>query len=107
MMLRTFSSLQFWFPLKQNPSINAIDLKGAATKVSRLLSPCAFGHGDMLRTRDEEGFLALQCADCGHTKRVLDKPAIKGPKLHASPVKGAPLTSVRHARHERSYPRSA
>jgi hypothetical protein len=107
MMLRTFSSLQFWFISKQSASTNSIDLKGAATTVSRLLSPCAFGHGDMLRTRDDDGFLALQCADCGHTRRVLDTPAIKGPKLHAAPVKGAPLTSVRPARQERAYPRSA
>ena len=92
--------------MKQNRSIN-IDLKGVATKVSQLLSPCAFGHGDKLRTRDEEGFFALQCADCGHVKRVLDTPAIKGPMLHAEPVKGAPLTSVRRARQERLYPRSA
>lgn len=106
MVTPTFSSLQFWFTLKQNASINT-DLKRVATKVSRLLSPCAFGHGDQLRTRDNEGFFALQCADCGHVKRVLDTPAIKGPKLHAAPVKGAPLTSVRRARLERVYPRSA
>jgi len=102
----TFSSLQFWFALKQGASFN-VDMKRAANTVSRLLSPCAFGHGDQLRTRDEEGFFALQCADCGHVKRVLDTPAIKGPKLHAEPVKGAPLTAVRRARQERSYPRSA
>ena len=99
-MLRTLSSLQFWFVLRQGTSINFPDVKGITTTMSRLLSPCAFGHGDTLRTRDEDGFLALQCADCGQVKRVLDKPAIKGPKLHAEPVKGAPLTSVRRvARH--------
>ena len=102
----TFSSLQFWFTFRQNASANG-DLKRIATKVSRLLSPCAFGHGDLLRTRDEEGVFALQCADCGHVKRVLDTPAIKGPKLHAAPVKGAPLTSVRRAKQEGMYTRSA
>ena len=106
-MLRTFSTLQFWFTLKQSAATNFLDLKDVATKVSQLLSPCAFGHGDRLRTRDEEGFFALQCTDCGHVKRVLDKPAIKGPKFHAAPVKGAPLTSVRPARQQRMYPRSA
>ena len=106
MVSPTFSSLQFWFTWKQNASIHT-DLKRVATKVSQLLSPCAFGHGDQLRTRDDEGFFALQCADCGHVKRVLDAPAIKGPKLHAAPVKGAPLTPVRRARQERVHPRSA
>lgn len=106
MVYPTFSSLQFWLTVRQTASIN-IDLKRVATKVSQLLSPCAFGHGDKLRTRDEEGFFALQCADCGHVKRVLDTPVIKGPRLHAEPVKGAPLTSVRRARQERFYPRSA
>jgi len=106
MLPPTFSSLQFWFTLKQSASLS-IDLKRVATKVSQLLSPCALGHGDKLRTRDEEGFFALQCADCGQVKRVLDTPAIKGPKLHAAPVKGAPLTTVRRARQERLYPRPA
>jgi hypothetical protein len=105
-MLRTFSSLQFWFVLKQTASIN-IDLKGIAARVSQLLSPCALGHGDLLRIRDEEGFLALQCADCGQVKRVLQKPVIKGPKHHAAPIKGAPLQSAKRVRQERTYPRSA
>lgn len=102
----TFSSLQFWLTFKQTASIN-IDLKRVVTKVSQLVSPCAFGHGDRLRTRDDEGFFALQCADCGQLKRVLATPAIKGPRFHAEPVKGVPLTSVRRARQERLYPRSA
>jgi hypothetical protein len=106
-MLRTFSSLQFWFALKQSSSINVLDLKGIATRVSELLSPCAFGHGHMLRTRDEEGFLALECADCGQMKRLFEKSTIKGPKLHAAPVKGAPLTPVRRIGRERTYTRSA
>jgi len=89
--------------LKQGAAIDSLDFKGVATKVSQLLSPCVFGHDHMLKTRDEEGFLALQCADCGQVQRVLDKPAIKGPKLHAAPVKGAPLTSVKRVRQERLY----
>jgi hypothetical protein len=105
-MLRTFSSLQFWFVLKQTASIN-IDLKGIATRVSQLMSPCALGHGDLLRIRDEEGFLALQCADCGRVQRVLQKPVIKGPKHHPAPIKGAPVTSAKRVRQERTYPRSA
>ncbi len=77
-------------------------------KFSKLLSPCFFGHGDLLRARDEEGFLSLQCADCGQTTRVLLEPAIKGPKLHAVPVKGAPLIAARRAdAQKRAYPRSA
>ena len=74
----------------------------------KLLSPCIFGHGNLLRTRDEEGFLALQCEDCGQTNRIMVRPAIKGPKLHATPVKGAPLITARPmGMLKRSYPRSA
>jgi hypothetical protein len=61
----------------------------------------------MLKTRDEEGYLALQCMDCGQTTRVLERQAIKGPKLNATPVKGAPLVTVRRVALRRSYPRSA
>ena len=64
-------------------------------KLLQLLSPCMFGHGHMLRTRDEEGYLALQCADCGQETRVLEQPAIKGPKHYAVPVKGTPLVTVK------------
>jgi hypothetical protein len=71
------------------------------------MSPCAFGHGDTLRTRDEEGHLALQCADCGQVTRVLATPTIKGPMLHATPVHGAPMTTVRVVKQGRSYPRPA
>ena len=85
--------------------ISSVDLKGLATKVSHLLSPCMFGHGDKLRTRDEEGFFALQCPDCGEVKRVLETPVIKGPRLHAAPVKGAPMTSVTRAHQDLRYPR--
>ena len=77
-------------------------------KLLQLLSPCVFGHGDILRTRDEEGNLALQCAECGQTTRVLDQPAIRGPKHHAAPVKGAPQLKVkRFDLRKLSYPRSA
>ena len=101
-MLRTLSSLHFWFALKQGSQVSLPDVKAIATKASQLLSPCAFGHGDTFRTRDEEGYLALECADCGHVKRVLEGPTIKGPKLHAAPIKGAPLTSVRRVKQERA-----
>ena len=73
----------------------------------KLLSPCIFGHGNLLRTRDDEGFLALQCEDCGQTNRIMVQPAIKGPKHHAVPVKGAPLVMARVEVMKRSYPRSA
>jgi hypothetical protein len=106
-MLRTLSSLQFWIVLKQGSATNAIDLKGIAARLSQLFSPCAFGHGDTLRTRDENGYLALECADCGQVRRVLATPAIKGPKHHAAPIKGAPLSSARPVKQERRYPRSA
>src|SRR3954465_2141189 len=86
-MLRTLSSLQFSLAFKQVP--NVLELKRIAHTLSGVLSSCAFGHGNMLRTRDE-GFMALECEDCGHITRVLDKPAIKGPRFHAEPVKGAP-----------------
>lgn len=77
-------------------------------KLLQLLSPCIFGHGHMLRTRDEEGHLALQCADCGQETRVLEQPAIKGPKHYAVPVKGTPLLTVKRAGAlKRTYPRSA
>ncbi len=46
---------------------------------SLLLSRCIFSHGDMLRTRDEQGYLALECADCGKTTRLFQQPVIKGP----------------------------
>jgi hypothetical protein len=76
--------------------------------LSQLLSPCVFGHGDMLKTRDAEGHLALECADCGHVTRVLQQPAIKGPKHSALPVAGAPVLKVKPLRvRERTYPRSA
>ena len=76
--------------------------------LSKLISPCLFGHGNLLRTRDEEGFLALQCEDCGETNRIMVGPAIKGPKFHAVPVKGAPLVTARRIGVlQRSYPRSA
>ena len=61
----------------------------------QLLSPCLFGHGEMLRTRDDEGHFALQCEDCGKTTRVFERPAIKGPRHHAAPVKGAPSYAVK------------
>jgi hypothetical protein len=74
----------------------------------QLLSPCVLGHGDMLKTRDDEGQLALECVDCGHVRRVLQQPAIKGPKHCAVPVPGAPVLKVKQLRvRERSYPRSA
>jgi hypothetical protein len=74
----------------------------------QLFSPCLFGHGDMLRTRDDQGHLALQCMDCGHTTRVLEQPPIRGPKHGAVPVKGAPLVSAKRAGvPKRAYPRLA
>ena len=76
--------------------------------LQQLLSPCLFGHGHLLRTRDEEGHLALQCGDCGRMTRVLVQPAIKGPKHYAVPVKGTPLLAAKRAvMQKRSYPRSA
>jgi hypothetical protein len=86
----------------------ARDYRGTEMKLLRLLSPCLFGHGDMLRTRDEDGHLALQCVDCGQETRVLTSSAIKGPKHHAVPAKGAPLIAAKRAAVQRRiYPRSA
>lgn len=74
----------------------------------QLLSLCVLGHGDMLKTRDAEGQLALECVDCGHVRRILQQPAIKGPKHCAVPVPGAPVLKVKQLRvRARSYPRSA
>jgi hypothetical protein len=74
----------------------------------QLLSPCVLGHGDMLKTRDAEGQLALECVDCGEVKRILQHTPIKGPKHGAVPVPGAPVLKVKQLRvRERSYPRSA
>jgi hypothetical protein len=97
-MLASGFLLRFWMFSKWHSS---------STR-SRLFSPCVLGHGDMLRTRDEEGQLALECTTCGSVKRVLDQPTIRGPKHHAGPVKGTPVLKVTSVRpRERSYPRSA
>ena len=105
-MLRTFSSLQFPLAFKQVPRVRFGELKGIATALSDLLSSCAFRHGDMLRTRDEEGCLVLQCASCGRVTRVVETPAIKGPKFHPTPVHGTPQIAARRAvKPTRAYPR--
>ncbi len=107
-MLRTLSSLQFSLAFKQVPQVNFRKLKGITTTLSHVLSSCAFGHGDLLRMRDEEGYLALQCADCGRVTRVLDKPVIKGPRFHVEPVNGVPQIAARRVVEEaQSYRRSA
>lgn len=107
-MFRTFSSLQFSIAFKPVPKVNSRRLKEILTSLSHVLSSCAFAHGDMLRTRDEEGYMALECADCGRVTRVLDKPVIKGPRFRVEPVHGAPQTSARRVVEEaQRYPRSA
>ena len=74
----------------------------------QLLSPCLFGHGNKLRTRDEEGNLALQCEDCGHVTRIFKQPVIKGPKHAVDAVKGAPIVRVKRVGAlPRQFPRSA
>ena len=77
-------------------------------RLLQLLSPCLFSHGDKLKTRDEEGRLVLQCANCGEVTRLLEQPVIKGPKHEVEPVKGAPIVKVKRfgTRHSQ-YPRSA
>jgi hypothetical protein len=81
---------------------------GPEMTLSQLLSPCVFGHGDLLRTRDAEGHLALECADCGHVRRILQEPAIRGPKHRTHPVAGAPALTVKKLRVlDRRYPRPA
>jgi len=77
-------------------------------KLSQLLSPCIFGHGHTLRTRDEDGHLMLQCEDCGKTTRLFEEPVIKGPKQYQARVAGTPMISARRVpTRERIYPRSA
>jgi hypothetical protein len=74
----------------------------------QLLSRCLFRHGNQLRTRDEEGHLVLQCADCGEVTRLLEQPVIKGPKHDVEPVKGAPIVKVRRgSKRQFTFPRSA
>jgi hypothetical protein len=74
----------------------------------QLLSPCLFRHGDKLITRDEEGYLALQCADCGEITRLFEQPVVKGPKHDVEPVKGAPIVRVKRVgTRQRQFPRSA
>ena len=81
---------------------------GVEMTLRQLLSPCVLGHGDLLKTRDEDGHLALECADCGHVQRVLQQPAIKGPKHRAVPVAGTPVLKVKQLRvRARIFPRSA
>lgn len=74
----------------------------------KLFSRCLFGHGDQLRTRDEHGYLVLQCSECGEVKRLFEQPVIKGPKHEVEPVKGAPIVRAKKAApRERQFPRSA
>lgn len=77
-------------------------------KFLQLLSPCLFRHGNKLRTRDEEGHLALQCEDCGEITRLFEQPVIKGPKHDVEPVKGVPIFRVKRVgARQRQFPRSA
>lgn len=101
-MLRTFSSLHFLFALKPGTQVSMPDVKGVVSSVSRVLASCAFGHRETLRTRDKEGYLALECAECGHVRRVLQQPAIKGPRFHAAPLRGVPVTHVRRVTEQRT-----
>ena len=105
-MLRTLSSLQFWQQSEQRSEAQPSAATWVSKRFSRLLSPCAFGHGQTLRTRDQEGHLALECADCGHVMRVLETPMIKGPKHRATPVLGAPTTTAKVVKQDR-FRRSA
>jgi hypothetical protein len=74
----------------------------------QFFSPCLIGHGNQLRTRDHEGYLALQCEDCGAITRLFKQPVIKGPKHDVEPVKGTPIVSVKRAgTRQRQFPRSA
>lgn len=101
--------LQFRLPLSTDKFVGALaaSYEAVTTTFGKLLSPCILGHGEMLRTRDEEGHLALQCSDCGQMTRVLSQPAVRGPKHHAAPVKGAPVLTVKRVAVQSRYPRSA
>ena len=106
-MVPFVSLLQFWTFSKWRES--SLLPRGSNVTLSQLLSPCVLGHGDMLKTRDAQGQLALECVDCGHMRLVLQQPAIKGPKHYAAPVPGAPVVKVKQQLRgrERSYPRMA
>jgi hypothetical protein len=74
----------------------------------QLFSPCLFRHGNKLRTRDEEGHLALQCEVCGEITRLFEQPVIKGPKHVVEPVRGAAIVTVKRVgTRQRQFPRSA
>ena len=76
--------------------------------ILRLFSPCVLGHGEMLRARDEEGHLTLQCMDCWQATRVLEHTALRGPEHRAAEVKGAPVVEVKRlALKKPAYPRPA
>lgn len=75
--------------------------------ILQLFSRCLFGHGDQLRTRDEDGCLVLQCSECGEVTRLFEQPVIKGPRHNVGPVKGAPnVRAKKAAPRERQFPRS-
>ena len=63
--------------------------------IARLFGPCAFGHGDVVRSRDAQGALILSCLRC-HAK-VSD--VLAGGIEHAQPlvqhVAGEPKTVVK------------
>ena len=106
-MVALDSLLRFWTFSKWRESSMSLPRASKSTNW-QLLSPCVFGHGDMLKTRDADGQLALECVDCGHVRPVLQQPAIKGPKHYAPPVAGAPVVKVKQLRvRDRSYPRTA
>ena len=106
-MVPSGSLLRFWMFSKWRESSTLLP-RGIELTLWQLLSPCVFGHGDMLKTRNAEGQLALECVDCGHVRPILQQPAIKGPRHRALPVPGAPVLRVKQLRvRERSYPRTA
>ncbi len=62
----------------------------------RLFSPCLFGHGDQIRTRDASGALVLACTRCDQTWPVLQgKMITTGPLKAPAPVGGQPQIVAR------------
>lgn len=53
--------------------------------LAQLFLGCIFRHGDLLRTRDDQGYLALECADCGKTTPLFQQPVFNCPSSRPRP----------------------
>lgn len=56
----------------------------------RLFVGCWKSHGDLIRTRDEDGHLILKCVDCQTERPFFAEEVVRGPAHQASEVLGSP-----------------